>query len=70
MLELPILTCKKEVEDLFSVGTEYEVQAYMPKLGGLVMVVNEEGAHHFMDMDWLSEHFYLEGELELMLEEV
>lgn len=75
MLELPVLTCKKEAEGSFSVGASYEVQAYVEKAleepnfnEPEVMVIDDVNDHHYMSMDWLSEHFDLEGDLNLMLE--
>lgn len=69
MLELPVLICKKEVGRVFSLGTKYEVQAYFDVDGDKeVLVVDDIDNHHYLTEDWLSEHFDLEGDLELMLE--
>ncbi len=70
-MQVPVLTCKKKVGKCFSLGTKYEVQAYMPQAeeAQVVLVVDDNNGSHYMGLDWLSEHFDLEGDLELVLEE-
>ena len=74
MLQVPVLTCKETVGAVFTKGSAYEVQSYITFNEGEevaeVLVIDDQNEHHYLSMEWLSEHFDLEGDLELVLEKV
>ena len=69
----PVLTCKKaqpEFCTVFTLDKKYEVVSSfnLDNEEAEILVIDDSGCHHYLSLDWMSEHFELDGDLFLVEE--